>query len=116
MIIRSAADDIVYTDFFTGVRGNYLKPSIVAAGLDPDKLAPSDPSKMSFASGGAKAWRDIWGCGQGVGTLREVASVAAFVERLAKEYAEARARLSLRNGSSAEAQWLTDGRAHSAIC
>jgi nitronate monooxygenase len=93
MVVGSGADDIVYTDFFTGVRGNYLKPSIVAAGLDPDNLAGSDPSKMNFASGGAKAWRDIWGCGQGVGPIREITPVAAFVDRLAGEYAEARTRM-----------------------
>jgi len=90
MIVAARADDIVYTDFFTGVRGNYLKPSIVAAGLDPETLERSDPSKMSFASGGAKAWRDIWGCGQGIGAVHDIATVAAFVDRLADEYGVAR--------------------------
>jgi nitronate monooxygenase len=92
-IVDSAAADIVYTNLFTGVHGNYLKSSIVNAGLDPAALPESDPSKMSFGSGGgsaAKAWRDIWGCGQGIGAIHEVPSVADFVARLGREYAEAR--------------------------
>jgi nitronate monooxygenase len=93
MIVDSAADDILYTDFFSGVRGNYLKPSIRAAGLDPDALTPSDPSQMSFASGGAKLWRDIWGSGQGIGAVDAVVPAAHFIERLAREYQEARDRL-----------------------
>ena len=93
MVVDSAADDVIYTDFFSGVRGNYLKPSIVATGLDPENLAASDPSKMNFASGGAKVWRDVWGCGQGIGTIREIASAGDRVERLVQEYREARLRL-----------------------
>jgi nitronate monooxygenase len=94
-IVESAAADIVYTNLFTGVHGNYLKKSILAAGLDPDALPESDKSKMSFGSASAKAWRDIWGAGQGVGLMDDVPSVAEMVERLKTEYAAARARLSL---------------------
>jgi nitronate monooxygenase len=94
-IVESAAADIVYTNLFTGVHGNYLKKSILAAGLDPDALPESDKSKMSFGSASAKAWRDIWGAGQGVGLMDDVPSVAEMVERLKAEYAAARARLSL---------------------
>ncbi|GAB3402333.1 nitronate monooxygenase family protein [Massilia agilis] len=92
-IIESSAADIVYTNLFTGVHGNYLRKSIVAAGLDPDALPESDKSKMSFGSGSAKAWRDIWGAGQGVGLMDDVPSVAEMVERLKAEYDAARARL-----------------------
>ncbi|MGE5622914.1 MAG: NAD(P)H-dependent flavin oxidoreductase [Bacillota bacterium] len=97
-IIESSAADIVYTNLFTGVHGNYLKKSIVAAGLDPDNLPVADKSKMNFGSGGnskAKAWRDIWGAGQGVGLMDDVPSVAEVVERLQAEYAAARKRLAL---------------------
>ncbi|SFU45470.1 NAD(P)H-dependent flavin oxidoreductase [Pseudoduganella namucuonensis] len=94
-IIESAASDIVYTNLFTGVHGNYLKKSIIAAGLDPDALPESDKSKMSFGSGSAKAWRDIWGAGQGVGLMHDAPSVAEVVARLKAEYAAARARLAL---------------------
>jgi nitronate monooxygenase len=94
-IVESAAADIVYTNLFTGVHGNYLKKSILAAGLDPDALPESDKSKMSFGSASAKAWRDIWGAGQGVGLMDDVPSVAEMVERLKTEYAAARVRLSL---------------------
>ncbi len=97
-IVESAADDIVYTNLFTGVHGNYLKKSIVNAGLDPDKLPESDKSAMSFGSGGgskAKAWRDIWGAGQGVGLMDDVPSVAEMVARLKQEYQAARRRLAL---------------------
>jgi len=94
MITRSFASDIVYTNLFTGVHGNYLAPSIVAAGLDPANLATSDPTKMDFgASAAAKAWRDIWGCGQGIGIIDAVQPVARFVEQLRREYADARSRL-----------------------
>ena len=93
-IVDANAADIVYTNLFTGVLGNYLKSSIVNAGLDPDNLPTSDPSKMNFGSGSTKAWRDIWGCGQGIGGIHEVTSVAAMVERFAAEYAAARERLS----------------------
>lgn len=92
------AEDIVYTNLFTGVHGNYLRPSIEAAGLDPDNLPESDPSAMNFGSGGntdAKAWKDIWGCGQGIGPVKDVVSVAQMVERLKREYAAARQRLAL---------------------
>jgi nitronate monooxygenase len=94
-IVESSAADVVYTNLFTGVHGNYLKKSIVAAGLDPDNLPESDKSKMSFGSGSAKAWRDIWGAGQGVGLMDDVPSVAEMVERLKREYGAARARLAL---------------------
>ena len=95
-IIESSAADVVYTNLFTGVHGNYLKKSIVNAGLDPDALPESDKSKMSFGSGSAKAWRDIWGAGQGVGMMDDVPTVAEMVERLKTEYAAARARLALQ--------------------
>ncbi len=97
-IIESAAADVVYTNLFTGVHGNYLKKSIIAAGLDPDNLPTADKSKMNFGSGGgskAKAWRDIWGAGQGVGLMDDVPSVAEMVERLKAEYLAARKRLGL---------------------
>jgi nitronate monooxygenase len=105
-IVDGTAEDIVYTNLFTGVHGNYLRPSIVAAGLDPDNLPASDPSKMNFGSGGGsakKAWRDIWGCGQGIGAVKRVEPVATFVDRLAREYAEARAKLGLAAGKPAPA-------------
>jgi nitronate monooxygenase len=95
-IVESAAADVVYTNLFTGVHGNYLKKSIVAAGLDPDNLPVSDKSKMSFGSGSAKAWRDIWGAGQGVGLMDDVPTVAEMVERLQREYRAARERLGLK--------------------
>jgi len=97
-IVESAAADIVYTNLFTGIHGNYLKKSVVAAGLDPDNLPSADKSKMNFGSGGgssAKAWRDIWGAGQGVGLMDDVPSVATMVERLKAEYDAARTRLAL---------------------
>lgn len=96
MIVESRAGDIVYTNLFTGVHGNYLRPSIVRAGLDPDDLPQSDPSKMDFGTGRdakAKAWRDIWGCGQGIGAVDRVPPVAELVERLDREYRAARARV-----------------------
>jgi len=94
-IVESSAADVVYTNLFTGVHGNYLKKSIVAAGLDPDNLPQSDKSKMSFNSGSAKAWRDIWGAGQGVGLMHDVPSTEEMVARLKAEYDAARARLRL---------------------
>jgi nitronate monooxygenase len=97
-IVESAAADIVYTNLFTGVHGNYLKKSIVAAGLDPDNLPVADKTAMNFGSGGgskAKAWRDIWGAGQGVGLMDDVPTVAEMVARLSAEYDAARARLAL---------------------
>ena len=93
MIERSSAEDIVYTNLFTGVHGNYLKGSIVAAGLDPDNLPASDKTKMDFGSGSAKAWRDIWGAGQGVGLMEDVPTVAEVVQRLRREYLAARERV-----------------------
>ena len=96
MIVASNSDDIVYTNLFTGVHGNYLRGSIVAAGLDPEHLPESDPSKMNFGgSAAAKAWKDIWGCGQGIGAVKEVVPTHVLVERLVREYAAARARLAL---------------------
>ena len=94
-LIDSAAGDILYTNLFTGVLGNYLKSSVVAAGLDPDNLPQSDPSRMDFGSGGskAKAWRDIWGAGQGVGQITDAPSVEEVVARLEAEYRAARARV-----------------------
>ena len=95
-IVEGSAEGIVYTNLFTGVHGNYLRSSIEAAGLDPDNLPESDPSKMNFGSGGnskAKAWKDIWGSGQGVGAVKAVDSVADMVDRLEREYKEAKAAL-----------------------
>jgi nitronate monooxygenase len=92
-IVGSSAADIVYTNLFTGVHGNYLRKSIIAAGLDPDNLPESDKSKMSFGAGSAKAWRDIWGAGQGVGLMDDVPTVAEMVERLKAEYDAARRRI-----------------------
>ena len=97
-IVEGAASDIVYSNLFTGVHGNYLRQSIVNAGLDPDNLPEGDISTMNFGSGGnteAKAWRDIWGSGQGVGAVKAVESVADRVDRLEREYLAARARLAL---------------------
>ncbi|MQR00898.1 NAD(P)H-dependent flavin oxidoreductase [Glaciimonas soli] len=96
-IVESTAGDIVYTNLFTGVHGNYLKKSIVNAGLDPDNLPDADKSKMNFGSGGnaAKAWRDIWGAGQGVGLMDDIPTVAAMVDRLESEYQAARKRIAL---------------------
>src|SRR4051812_49489210 len=95
-IVDGTSDDIVYSSLFTGVHGNYLKPSIRAAGLDPDNLPESDPSKMNFGGGEGskpKAWKEIWGCGQGIGAVHEVTSTATFVARLEREYREAKARV-----------------------
>lgn len=95
-IVQGHAEDIVYTDYFTGVHGNYLRPSILAAGLDPDRLPDSDPNRMNFSSNAnqaAKAWKDIWGSGQGIGAVDAVVSAADLIERLKREYAEAKAAL-----------------------
>jgi nitronate monooxygenase len=93
-IVEGDSDDIVYSSLFTGVHGNYLKPSIRNAGLDPDNLPESDPTKMSFGGGDSKkAWKDIWGCGQGIGAVREVTGAGELVERLKREYQQARAAL-----------------------
>ena len=94
-IVDSNSDDIVYSNLFTGVHGNYLAPSIRNAGMDPDKLPESDPSKMDFGGDKSKAWKDIWGCGQGIGAIDQVRSTADFVAKLKGEYAAARARLQL---------------------
>ncbi|ASS54599.1 NAD(P)H-dependent flavin oxidoreductase [Rhizobium leguminosarum] len=96
-IVAGAASDIVYSNYFTGVHGNYLKPSILAAGMDPDNLPLADVSKMDFeqAVGGAKAWKDIWGSGQGISAIKAVEPVAKLVDRLEDEYRAARARLAL---------------------
>ena len=102
MIAESNSADIVYSNLFTGVHGNYLRPSIVKAGMDPDNLPTSDPSAMNFGSGGnteAKAWKDIWGCGQGIGAVKDVLPAADYVAKLVREYHAARARIGL--GSAA---------------
>ena len=92
-IVDGTSDDIVYSNLFTGVHGNYLAPSIRAAGLDPDNLPESDPSKMNFGGDAKKAWKDIWGCGEGIGAIREVTGAGELVERLKREYHQARDRL-----------------------
>ena len=89
----SNSDDIVYSNLFTGVHGNYLAPSIRAAGLDPKHLPESDPSRMNFGGDTTKAWKDIWGCGQGIGAISQVQSTAALVAQLRQQYAVARLRL-----------------------
>ena len=94
-IVDASSDDIVYSNLFTGVHGNYLAPSIRNAGLDPDNLPVSDPSKMNFGGDAKKAWKDIWGCGQGIGAVQAVQSTADFVSRLKGEMAAARKRLGL---------------------
>ncbi len=94
-IVEGSSDDIVYSNLFTGVHGNYLAPSIRAAGMDPDNLPESDPSKMNFGGDAKKAWKDIWGCGQGIGAINAVTSTAELVARLRSEYEAARARLKL---------------------
>jgi nitronate monooxygenase len=111
MIVESTGEDIVYSNLFTGVHGNYLRPSIERAGLDPENLPQADPSKMNFGSGGnteAKAWKDIWGCGQGIGVLNDIPSVADYVDRLAAEYEAAKAELAAKTA-------LTSGRHLAAV-
>jgi nitronate monooxygenase len=96
MLIESRGEDIVYTSLFSGVAGNYLRGSVARAGLDPDKLPEADKTKMNFGAGGSaelKAWRDIWSAGQSVSGIHGVESVQALVERMAEEYAAARARI-----------------------
>lgn len=97
MIVTSNSDDIVYSNFYTGIHGNYLKGSIRNAGMDPDDLPQSDPSKMNFSGAdaglSAKAWKDIWGCGQGIGAIDKVQSTAAYVAQLRREYSAAKTRL-----------------------
>ncbi len=95
-IVDSNSDDIVYSSLFTGVHGNYLKPSIIAAGMDPDNLPDGDLKTMNFASGEgskSKAWKDIWGCGQGIGAITRVQSTADYVAQLQREYDQARQRI-----------------------
>lgn len=97
-VVDSGASDIVYTNLFTGVHGNYLRKSIVAAGLDPDDLPQSDPSAMNFGSGGnakVRVWKDVWGAGQGVGAIKDVLPAADLISRFRDEYREARQRLAL---------------------
>ena len=93
MIVASSSDDIVYSSLFTGVHGNYLKGSIRAAGLDPEALPESDPTKMNFGGDARKAWKDIWGCGQGIAAVKEVVPAGVLIARLAAEYQEARRRV-----------------------
>jgi nitronate monooxygenase len=95
-IVAGSSDDIVYSNLFTGVHGNYLKASISAAGLDPDNLPESDPSKMNFGGDAKKAWKDIWGCGQGIGAIKSVQPAAEMIARLVREYGAARARVAAR--------------------
>jgi nitronate monooxygenase len=98
-IVDNDSDEIVYSNLFTGVHGNYLAPSIRAAGLDPNNLPESDPSKMNFAAVDAKAWKDIWGCGQGIGAVTKIQSTADYVAQLKRQYEAARQRvLGLREG------------------
>ncbi len=104
-IVDGVAEDIVYTNFFSGIHGNYLAPSIANAGLDPQDLPEADPSKMDFKSGGAahkKVWRDIWGSGQGIGAIKAVTPAGTLVDRLAGEYEAARERLAVPLRAAAE--------------
>jgi nitronate monooxygenase len=96
-IVDSDSDDIVYSNLFTGVHGNYLAPSIRAAGMDPEHLPESDASKMNFGGDKSKAWKDIWGCGQGIGAITKIQSTADYVAQLKREYASARERLLVKN-------------------
>ena len=95
-IVAGSSDDIVYSNLFTGVHGNYLKASITAAGLDPENLPESDPSKMNFGGDAKKAWKDIWGCGQGIGAIKSVLPAAEMIAGLVREYDAARARVAAR--------------------
>jgi nitronate monooxygenase len=95
-IIEGRAADVIYSSLFTGVHGNYLRSSIEAAGLDPDKLPEGDLKTMDFGSGSAKAWRDIWGSGQGIGAVTRVQPAAGYIDQLAREYEEARAALTAK--------------------
>jgi nitronate monooxygenase len=92
-VVDGTSDDIVLSNLFTGVHGNYLAPSIVKAGLDPEHLPESDPSQMNFGGGAQKAWKDIWGCGQGIGAVKAVVPAAELVARLKREYQAAKQRL-----------------------
>ena len=93
MIVDSSSDDIVYSNLFTGVHGNYLKGSVRSAGLDPDALPESDPSAMNFGGDAKKAWKDIWGCGQGIGAIKQVLPARELIARLQSEYEQARRRV-----------------------
>ena len=92
-IVDSNSDDIIYSNLFTGVHGNYLAPSVRNAGMDPDNLPQSDPSKMDFGGDKSKAWKDIWGCGQGIGAITKVQSTADLVAQFKREFAQAKAKL-----------------------
>ncbi|WP_310625306.1 nitronate monooxygenase family protein [Limnohabitans sp.] len=94
-VIDGSSDDIVLSNLFTGVHGNYLVPSIRKAGLDPENLPESDPSRMNFGDGAQKAWKDIWGCGQGIGAVKAVVPAAELVARLKREYQAAKLRIAL---------------------
>ena len=104
MLVECSSDDIIYSNLFTGVHGNYLKPSIERAGMDPDNLPESDPTKMNFSSGSSKpkSWKEIWGAGQGIGAIKSVETTAALVDRLEAEYLAARASLGLDRAEAAE--------------
>ena len=104
MLVDCTSDDIVYSNLFTGVHGNYLKPSITRAGMDPENLPESDPTKMNFESGSSKpkSWKEIWGAGQGIAAIKSVETVAAMVDRLEAEYLAARGRLGLEQRTAAE--------------
>jgi nitronate monooxygenase len=107
MIVESSGEDIVYSNLFTGVHGNYLRPSIVRAGMDPDNLPVSDPSAMNFGSGGnqeAKAWKDIWGCGQGIGAIDQILSAGDLVAKFAEEYEAAKAELAAKTALTSGAK------------
>ena len=102
MLEDSAANDIVYSSLFTGVHGNYLKPSIINAGMDPENLPEADKSSMNFGSGGntkSKAWKDIWGCGQGIGRIEDSPPVADLVKRLSEEFNDAKDAFIMKSGS-----------------
>ena len=92
-VVEASSDDIVYSNLFTGVHGNYLAPSIRKAGLDPEHLPESDPSQMNFGGDAKKAWKDIWGCGQGIGAVKAVVPAAELVARLKREYQQAKSRI-----------------------
>ena len=104
MIVESSGEDIIYSNLFTGVHGNYLRPSVERAGLDPDNLPTADPSKMNFGSGGnteAKAWKDIWGCGQGIGAIKHIPTAGELIARLSAEYEQAKRELAAKTAFTA---------------
>ena len=104
MIVESSGEDILYSNLFTGVHGNYLRPSVERAGLDPDNLPTADPSKMNFGSGGnqeAKAWKDIWGCGQGIGAVKHIPTAGELIARLSAEYEQAKSDLAAKTSFTA---------------